>query len=361
MTIVAVQVRSASHFIEVMLFAVPTSSNPDAVMADAIPCQYGIHRTVLWMADRHNSIYYSTRLLVSQQRYNNYMSLHYELDDYDLDGFISVASTFGADRFGYVVTPNVDHLIRYHDDPKFQEQYANASYVLLDSRFLSHIFRAAKGMRVRVCTGSDLTARLFSQVIAPDDSIVLIGGGEEQARLLARTYGLKSLHHYNPPMGFIRDPLEVDTCLNFVEAHSPFRFCFIAVGAPQQEILAQLLKKRRLARGLALCIGASINFMTGKERRAPQWMQRVGLEWMYRLAIDPRRLARRYLVRGPRVFSLLRQTEVVVRAANGLGTTTIAATTIPIQQYDLALVRGAIPEAAPAIADRLPLNIADGG
>jgi N-acetylglucosaminyldiphosphoundecaprenol N-acetyl-beta-D-mannosaminyltransferase len=291
------------------------------------------------------------------------MSLHYELDDYDLDGFISVASTFGADRFGYVVTPNVDHLIRYHDDPKFQEQYANASYVLLDSRFLSHIFRAAKGMRVRVCTGSDLTARLFSQIIAPEDSIVLIGGGEEQARLLAQTYGLKSLHHYNPPMGFIRVPLEVDACLDFVEAHSPFRFCFIAVGAPQQEILAQLLKKRRVARGLALCIGASINFMTGKERRAPKWMQRVGLEWMYRLALDPRRLARRYLVRGPRVFSLLRQTDVVVRSAsNAWRTNTIAAATIPIQQYELTLVRGAIPDArAPATAEPVPFQAAEGG
>jgi exopolysaccharide biosynthesis WecB/TagA/CpsF family protein len=240
-------------------------------------------------------------------------SLRFELDDYDLDGFLAVASTFGADRFGYVVTPNVDHLIRYHDDPKFQEHYANATYVLLDSRVLAHIFRTAMGLRVRVCTGSDLTARLFSQIIAPADSIVLIGGSEEQARLLRQSFGLTSLHHYNPPMGFINDLAEVEKCLRFAESHSPFRFCFIAVGAPQQEILAQLLKSRRIAKGLALCIGASINFMTGKERRASPWMQRLGLEWLYRLASDPRRLARRYLVRGPRVFSLLRRTEVVVR------------------------------------------------
>jgi exopolysaccharide biosynthesis WecB/TagA/CpsF family protein len=319
-----------------------------------------MHRTVLLMAEMHNSVYIQAAFRPFDGRNNN-MSLHFELDDYDLDGFLTVASTFGADRFGYVVTPNVDHLIRYNDDPKFQEHYANASYVLLDSRFLSHIFRAAKGQRIRVCTGSDLTARLFSKIIAPADSIVLIGGSEEQARLLGQTYGLKSLHHHNPPMGFIRDPQEVEACLRFAEAHSPFRFCFIAVGAPQQEILAHMLKKRRAAQGLALCIGASINFITGKERRAPLWMQRVGLEWMYRLAADPRRLARRYLVRGPRVFSLLRQTEVVVRAPNGWGTTTIAATTIPIQQYGLALARGAIPEAAPANADRLPLNTADGG
>jgi len=241
------------------------------------------------------------------------MPLHFELDDYDLDRFLSVASSFGADRFGYVVTPNVDHLIRYHDDPDFREHYAGASYVLLDSRFLSHIFRAAFGKRIGVCTGSDLTARLFSQVIAPTDSIVLIGGSAEQAQLLVQTYALQSLHHYNPPMGFIRDADEVEACLRFVEAHSPFRFCFIAVGAPQQEILAQMLKKRGIARGLALCIGASINFITGRERRAPRWMQAMGVEWAYRLAIDPRRLARRYLVRGPRVFTLLRRTDIVVR------------------------------------------------
>jgi UDP-N-acetyl-D-mannosaminuronic acid transferase (WecB/TagA/CpsF family) len=56
---------------------------------------------------------------------------------------------------------------------------------------------------------------------------------------------------------------------------------------------------------LALCIGASINFLTGSERRAPRWMQLIGFEWLYRLMNDPRRLAKRYLVRGPRIFLLL--------------------------------------------------------
>jgi N-acetylglucosaminyldiphosphoundecaprenol N-acetyl-beta-D-mannosaminyltransferase len=289
--------------------------------------------------------------------------MQFELDDYDLDGFLTVASTFGADRFGYVVTPNVDHLIRYHDDPKFQEQYANASYVLLDSQFLSHIFRASLGTRIRVCTGSDLTARLFSRIIAPTDSVVLIGGSEEQARVLTQTYGLKSLHHYNPPMGFIRDPEEVEVCLRFAESHSPFRFCFIAVGAPQQEILAQSLKKRRIAKGLALCIGASINFMTGKEQRAPLWMQRLGLEWMYRLALDPRRLAKRYLVRGPRVFWLLRQFDVAVRSAvDGRRTATVPISTVPIQQYELTLVRGAVPDPQTSVkAEAASLRAVDVG
>jgi exopolysaccharide biosynthesis WecB/TagA/CpsF family protein len=184
---------------------------------------------------------------------------------------------------------------------------------LLDSRFLSYVFRIAKAIRVRVCTGSDLTAQLFARVIAPDDRIVLIGGDSEQARKLVDRYGLKALSHLNPPMGFIRDPDEVERCVKFVEASSPFKFCFLAVGAPQQELLAQTLKARGIAKGLALCIGASINFLTGVERRAPYWMQRTGMEWLYRLANDPSRLAKRYLVRGPRVFSLVPMTDVHVR------------------------------------------------
>jgi exopolysaccharide biosynthesis WecB/TagA/CpsF family protein len=241
------------------------------------------------------------------------MSLPYLLDDYDVEGFLRVAATFGEDRFAYVVTPNVDHLIRFHDDATFRALYADAGYVLLDSRFLSHIFRLTKGLSVRVCAGSDLTADLFARIIAPTDPIVLIGATNEQARSLADRYGLKALQHYNPPMGFIRDPREVAECVRFIESHSPFRFCFLAVGAPQQETLAQILKSRGIARGLALCIGASVDFLTGVERRAPVWMRHLGVEWLFRLAMNPGRLARRYLVRGPRVFALLRLTDIQVR------------------------------------------------
>jgi N-acetylglucosaminyldiphosphoundecaprenol N-acetyl-beta-D-mannosaminyltransferase len=241
------------------------------------------------------------------------MPLPYILDDYDLEGFLQVAAAFGSDRFGYVVTPNVDHLIRFHDDPGFRALYAEAAYVLLDSRFLSHLFRLTKALHVRVCTGSDLTAQLFARVISSEDRVVLIGGSSEHAAYLALQYGLTSLQHFNPPMGFISNPTEVEKCVRFIEACSPFRFCFLAVGAPQQEELANILRARGIARGMALCIGASVNFLTGVEKRAPGWMQRTGLEWLYRLAQDPGRLAKRYLVRGPRVFSLLRLIDVVVR------------------------------------------------
>lgn len=236
-----------------------------------------------------------------------------QVDDFDLGSFAGIASSFGQERYSYVVTPNADHLLRLHDDSSFRDLYADAEYVLLDSRFLSHLVRITKGKRLPVCTGSDLTERLFSQVITAEDSLVVIGGSDEQARDLARRYGLRHLAHYNPPMGFIHDPEAVETCLRFVEAHSPFRFCFLAVGAPQQEILARQLKTRGRARGLALCIGASINFLTGREQRAPRWMQRSGLEWLYRLLQAPQRMGRRYLVRGPRIFALLRHAEIRLR------------------------------------------------
>jgi exopolysaccharide biosynthesis WecB/TagA/CpsF family protein len=242
--------------------------------------------------------------------------LTFQFDNYDVAGFTDVAARFGLDRYGYAVTPNADHLIRLHENASFRALYAAANYVLLDSRFLSHVLRITKGIRLPVCTGSDLTAKLFSEVISPDDPLVLIGGSDEQARRLRERHGLRRLAHFNPPMGFIRDRKAVQDCLHFIEAHSPFRFCLLAVGAPQQEAVAQLLKARGIARGLALCIGASINFLTGDERRAPLWMRRGGMEWFFRLMQAPGRMAKRYLVRGPRVFGLLHNAEVLLREAS---------------------------------------------
>ena len=236
-----------------------------------------------------------------------------QFDNYDLAGFTDVAASFGQNRYGYVVTPNADHMIRLHENVAFRALYAAASYVLLDSRFLSKILRISKGMELPVCTGSDLTAKLFSDVITADDKLVLIGGTDTQAEQLRARYGVRGLVHFNPPMGFINDPAALETCLSFIESHSPFRFCMLAVGSPQQEIVAQQLKVRGIARGLTLCIGASINFLTGDERRAPVWMQQCGMEWLFRLMQAPGRMAKRYLVRGPRVFGLLRNAQIVLR------------------------------------------------
>jgi exopolysaccharide biosynthesis WecB/TagA/CpsF family protein len=228
-----------------------------------------------------------------------------QFSDCDLSQFMKIAANFGSQEYAYAVTPNVDHLIRFCDDASFRELYRTAGFVLLDSRFLAYLLRLVAGLRLPTSPGSDVTARLFDEVIAPDDKIVVIGGTEEQARILSKRYGLRSLRHLNPPMGFINDPAAVEECLRFVENESPFRFCLLAVGCPQQEVLAKALQSRARARGLALCVGASIDFLTGGERRAPKWIQNIGFEWSYRLINNPGRLAKRYLVRGPRIFLLL--------------------------------------------------------
>jgi exopolysaccharide biosynthesis WecB/TagA/CpsF family protein len=239
--------------------------------------------------------------------------LVHEVDDFDVEAFTHVAAQFGSSRYAFAVTPNVDHLIRYHEDATFREHYRNADYVLMDSRFAASLVRLMHGVRLPVCTGSDLTARLFRQVVRPSDRLVLIGASIEQADHLRRLYGLTDLRHHNPAMGFIHDPNAVEECLRFIEQASPFRFCFLGVGSPQQEAIARMLDQRGKARGLALCIGASINFITGREKRAPRWMQRLALEWLYRLAQDPRRMVGRYLVRGPRIFGHLLRARIVLR------------------------------------------------
>jgi exopolysaccharide biosynthesis WecB/TagA/CpsF family protein len=238
-----------------------------------------------------------------------------QFDAYTLPQFLAEAGRFGPDAFGYVVTPNVDHIIRHRESREFREFYDGASYVLLDSRVAALALRMVHGLKIPVCTGSDLTAALFEKVVEPADRIVLIGASERQAELLRSRYGLRELCHHNPPMGFIDNPAEVEKCLEFAEAASPFRFCLLAVGSPRQELLAQRLALRGRARGLALCIGASIDFLTGAEQRAPAWVQGAGLEWLYRLTRNPRRLAWRYLVRGPKFFAYVGSSRVSVRAA----------------------------------------------
>ena len=243
----------------------------------------------------------------------NNMNNVLDIDDHNLQEALQLVATFGSDRYGYIVTPNVDHIIRHHQDSHFRALYAQAAYVLLDSRFFAHTVGLIKRQMLRVCLGSDLTTAILDSIIKPLDVAILVGGTPEQAQILQERYGLMRLYHIDPPMNFIRDPLAVETCLREIEAMSPFRFCFLAIGSPQQEIIAQKLKERGIARGLALCVGAAINFLTGIERRAPLWVQEAGFEWLYRLSRDPRRLWKRYLVHGPKIFILLWRIELRVR------------------------------------------------
>ncbi len=206
--------------------------------------------------------------------------------------------------FGYVLTPNADNLVRLSRDPAYRAIYQGALLRLLDSRVVARAGRLLGLAMPAVSPGSDLTAFLLRQHLAPDERVTVIGMRPEYLEPLVARCGIARPHHHNPPMGFERDPAALAEAVAFVLAH-PARFVFLAVGSPRQELLAAAIQATGQASGIGLCVGASLEFLAGAASRAPRWVQRAGLEWLHRLASEPRRLGRRYLVEDPPIFSLL--------------------------------------------------------
>lgn len=208
----------------------------------------------------------------------------------------------GPDYF-YIVTPNVDHVVQIHGDPECLDHvYTDADLRLCDSRIISLMGRF-NGLKLPVVTGSGLTARLLSKPLPEKTKIAMIGGNQYQREWLARTQPHVELCYHEPPFG-LRTNLEAQTAAAIFVEQAKADIILITVGAPQSELIASLIQSRGVARGVALCVGASLEFITGEKRRAPVWMQKLCLEWAFRLGSEPRRLARRYLVDGPRIFSI---------------------------------------------------------
>jgi len=207
-----------------------------------------------------------------------------------------------ASPFAFVVTPNVDHLVRLEHDTVLATLYAQAWLTVCDSRILELIGRMS-GERIDIAPGSDLTARLFDTAIDPAEPLTIIGGNRAVIDAVTARYGLKDVRWHEPPMGLRNNPEAVAECARFV-AENPSRFVLICVGSPQQEMIAEACLDRGDCTGVGLCVGASLDFLGGKARRAPVWIQRARLEWLHRLVQEPGRMWRRYLVEGPKVFLL---------------------------------------------------------
>lgn len=207
--------------------------------------------------------------------------------------------------FAYVVTPNVDHVVRLQRvRSDLWPVYRSAWATLCDSKILAILARGM-GVMLPVIPGSDLTQQIFEQTIRPADKVAIIGGNAELVASVADRYGLQNVHHYDPPMGFIKDPAEVAQAVRFV-VETRARYCFMAVGSPQQEILAYRVKQAGGACGIGFCVGASLDFLTGVQKRAPRFMRVLAIEWLHRLLSDPARMWRRYLYDGPGIFQIAR-------------------------------------------------------
>ena len=207
-----------------------------------------------------------------------------------------VARPAGA-PFAYVCTPNAVHVVNYErGEPRFRAGIDGAWLRLCDSRVVARLAALTLGVRLPLALGSDLTLAMVRQAVAPGDAVTIIGGTAEMERRLRERHGWQHIARHDPPFGFIADPAEVARCVDFVLAN-PARYVFLACGAPQSELLGRRITERGGAVGTGLCIGASLLFATGLEARAPVVMQRAGLEWLHRLALQPRRMSQR-LVRS---------------------------------------------------------------
>jgi N-acetylglucosaminyldiphosphoundecaprenol N-acetyl-beta-D-mannosaminyltransferase len=200
----------------------------------------------------------------------------------------------------YVVTPNVDHVVMYQTNPALRASYESAALVLADGApvvLASRLLRKPLPERV---AGSDLTPALFASAAKCEQPlrVFLLGaapGVAERAReaVHRRWTNVEVVGTYSPPLGFEHDAVENQKILALIAEHRP-DVLLIGLGAPKQELWIHAHADALEAK-VALCVGATIDFLAGEKHRSPGWMRWLGLEWLHRLASEPSRLAKRYL------------------------------------------------------------------
>ena len=224
----------------------------------------------------------------------------------EIEALDKIKTLVATPAFFYVITPNVDHVVALNraKDPLLTNACVHADMTLCDSRILSLLARRS-GVNLAAIPGSDLTRQLLNEKNT-SWRCAIIGGDAALHAHIARLYPQHKWTHHQPPMGVRRSPAARVEIAEFVE-NANADIIFLAIGSPQSEICCYEIAQRGRARGVALCIGASLEFLTGAKKRAPLWMQQYSLEWLHRLGSEPRRLWRRYLVEGPRIFLIWRR------------------------------------------------------
>ena len=197
-----------------------------------------------------------------------------------------------------VFTLNLDHVVKLRKDATFRAAYGRAGLITADG-FPIALACSLRGKPVSRVTGSDLIAPICAEASRSGKSVYLFGSSlhvlVEASRLLQqRNPGLKIAGVLAPPRGFEPTSEEARRCVARI-GNSGADLCFVALGAPKQEVFADY-GKSVLPNVSFVCIGAGLDFIAGAQVRAPHWMQRWGLEWLWRAASDPQRLLYRYLL-----------------------------------------------------------------
>jgi N-acetylglucosaminyldiphosphoundecaprenol N-acetyl-beta-D-mannosaminyltransferase len=198
----------------------------------------------------------------------------------------------------FVVTPNVDHTVILQKHAGLREAYARAGLVLADGWPVVAASRLLRRPLPGRVPGSDLVPALFEAANrAQGLRVYLLGAAPGVAERAAanihkRWPAVTVVGQYSPPLGFEKDAMENGAILARIHEAQP-DVLVVGLGAPKQELWVSTHQKE-IAAPVALCVGATIDFLAGEKRRAPRWAQRIGLEWLHRLASEPKRLARRY-------------------------------------------------------------------
>lgn len=208
---------------------------------------------------------------------------------------------------GFVVTPNVDHVCMAEYDGELRDAYREAALSLVDGTPLLWLGKAMGEPFPEKISGSDLVAPLMQRAAQSHLTVYFLGGlphvGPKAKEVLERQYpGLRVVGMDSPPLGFEKNPSQSALVLQKIAACKP-HLVLVALGCPKQEKW-MLHNRAGLSPAVALGIGATLDFVAGEVRRSPAWMSRVGLEWVYRLVQEPKRMAQRYLVRDRTIVGI---------------------------------------------------------
>lgn len=222
-----------------------------------------------------------------------------------------IQALVAAGRGGCVFTPNVDHVVVAEDDGEFLAAYREASLSLADGQPLVWASRALGTPLPAKISGSDLAWPLLELSARMRWRVYLLGGSpgvaEAAAARLARELGVHIVGVDAPVVDLESPGGEARAAVERLGTARP-DLLIVALGTPKQE--RWIHRHLELIRpAVAVGMGATLDFVAGRVRRAPAWMSRSGLEWLFRLCREPRRLARRYLLRD------LRFLPIVVRTA----------------------------------------------
>lgn len=210
----------------------------------------------------------------------------------------------------YVVTPNVDHIVRLEKDEELQKVYKNASLILTDGKPLIWISKWYKTPIKEKISGSDLFPRVCQLAANKNYTMYLLGAAEgvadTAARNLMKKYpGLNIVGTYSPPFGFEKNEQEMNKIKTQIQDVHP-DILIVGLGCPKQEKFMYYHCKE-LGVPISFGLGASIDFEAGNIKRAPKWMNNHGLEWLYRFSKEPKRLFKRYFVDDLKIISVARK------------------------------------------------------